>query len=147
MRETRRPIAVAVAFLEIDARAVRQARLDAGDGVALAAARREQAVVGALVLERVIQVQRRAVVVQIVRADLAAGAEIAVRDLGVDLQALRYAVRAARADAAVLLARAVDLDGVLHEAVRAPAPLRVVADLHDGVGALALLLRQRHDER
>ena len=104
MRQTRRVVAVAVAFLEIDARAVGQPRLDAGDGVAFAAAHREQAVVGALVLERVVQVQRRAVVVQIVRAELAAGAEIAVRDLGVDLQALRDAVRAARADAAVLLA-------------------------------------------
>ncbi len=42
---------------------------------------------------------------------------------------------------------AVEIRRVLHEAVGAPAALRVVADLHDGVGALALLLRQRHDQR
>src|SRR6185503_13265009 len=56
-------------------------------------------------------------------------------------------VRPARPDAAVLLARAFDRDRVLHEAVGAPAAVRVVADLHDGVGALALLLRQRNHSR
>ena len=41
----------------------------------------------------------------------------------------------------------VDRQRVLHESVGAPRRLRVVADLHDGVGALALLLRERHDGR
>ena len=68
----------------------------------------KQPVVGALVLERVVQIHRRALGLQIARAELAAGAEVAVRDFGVDLQALGDPIGAADADAAVVLAVAVD---------------------------------------
>ena len=63
-----------------------------------------------------------------------------------DLQTLRDEVRAARAEAPVVLAVALSTR-VLHEPVGAPRRLRVVAELHDRIGTLALLLRQRHDRR
>ncbi len=55
------------------------------------------------------------------------------------------AIRAAHAEAAVVLAVLGLRHGVLRERVAAPGRERVEAHLHDRIGALALLLRQRHD--
>ena len=139
--------AVLVALLEEHAGAVRDARLHAGDEVAFGAASAAEAVVGALVLERVVQVHARAVRVQVVGAEAPALAEIAIGDFGIDPELVGDAVRAAETGTAVLLAVAIDGDRVLEEPVGRPGGLRVVADLQYGIGALALLLRQAHDGR
>jgi len=104
MREAGSPVAVLLSFLEIHARAVREPHLDARDEVALAARCRVLAVVGALVLERIIHIHARAVRWHVARAEAAAFTEIAVRELRIDAQALGDAVGAAGAEARVLLA-------------------------------------------
>src|SRR5690606_17175071 len=144
MRQTGREVAALIALLEIDARAVRKPRLDAGDEVALRARGTLRHEIALLVLERVTHVEARALRVHVARADLAARAQATVRELRVDLEPVRDAILAARADAPVLVAVAVERRRFLREAVGAEARLRVVADLHDRVGTLALLLRQRH---
>ena len=68
--------------------------LAAVSSVGVEAAAGAEAVVRTLVLERVIQVHARAVGVQVVRADAAAGTEIAIGQLAVDTQPLGDAAHA-----------------------------------------------------
>ncbi len=136
--------AVLVALLEVNARAVGRPPFHAKHEVA---APRQEPAVHALVLERVVQVEVGALGIEEAAADAAARSEVSLRDFGVDAQALGEAIGAADADPAVVLAVARGRDGILDEAVAAPGRSRVVGELEDRVGALALLLRQRHDRR
>ena len=81
-------IIVLIPLLEVDACAVRESCLDAGDQVAFTTPVAALSIVAALVFERVVQIHACAIGMQIVRADLSAEAEIAVRDFGIDTQAI-----------------------------------------------------------
>jgi hypothetical protein len=108
---------------------------------------RAHAVVRGLVVQQVGQVQAGAVGIQVLGAEPAGAAEIAARDLAVQLEAVGDTVGAARADAAVVLAIAVARDGVLRVAVGTPPAERVVGRAQHGIGTIALHLGQRHDRR
>ncbi len=138
-------VAVAVAAFHVHAGAVGKPRLDAGDQVALAAPGGAQHGLGSLVVHGVVEVEAGALRVHVVGAQLATGAEIAGRELGVDGHLLRYSPLAADAYASVVWPVTVGRDRVLHEAVGLPAPERVVANLHDRIDALTLILGRRHD--
>ncbi len=145
MRQARNIVVVLVPLLRIDARGVGETRLYASDQVTLAAAGCTQAVVGALVLERVVQVEARPVGVNVVRADLAAGTEIAVGYLEIETEPLRYLIRAAEADTTVVVAISGHRRRALSKAIRTPAIEGVITDLHDGIGSLTFVLSQWHD--
>src|SRR5262245_13266211 len=104
-----------------------------------------EAVVGALVLEPVVQVQVRTLRQEIVGSHPRTGAQVAVGYLRVETEPVGEAVGTARPDPAVVLAVTIFRQRVLHEAVYPPGRARVVGDLRDAVGALPLLLREGND--
>jgi hypothetical protein len=100
VRQSRQRISVLVTFFEVDARAVGQSSLDTGDQIAAASA---QAVVRSLVLQRVVEIEIRALGIQVVGSEPATCSEIAVGDLRVDSKSIRETVGAAGADTSVVL--------------------------------------------
>ena len=118
--------------------------LEAGAQVAALGA---DAVVAALVFQRVVQIQVGAVGIEVLGAQLGGGAEVAAGDFADGLEAVGDAIRAAGADAAVVFLVAGGLDRALDVAVRRPLALRVVVGAHHGVGAVALDLGGWHHRR
>src|SRR6185503_1793501 len=95
VREAGQRPGVLVALLDVDAGAVGEPSLHARDQVAPAGI---QAVVRPLVFERIVQVQTGLLGDQETGADPGAGPEVSVGHLRVELEALRRAIGAARAD-------------------------------------------------
>jgi hypothetical protein len=85
--------------------------------------------------------------VTVTAAKTAAGPQVAVRDLRVEAEPLAEAIRAAGAEASVVLAVSVLRQRLLRKSVGAPRGARVVADLGHAIRSVALFLRQRHDRR
>ena len=140
-------VAMLVAFLEEHAGTVGEARLEPRDEITFAALGIAHAEVGTFVLERIAEIHARAIGVEVVRAKPAAGAQVTIRDLCVDLQFFGYLVGAAKTGPGILATRPGYRQRVLHEAVDVPVGFRVVTDLDDRVRTLAFVLRQRHEHR
>jgi cation transporter-like permease len=83
----------------------------------------------------------------VVGADAATHAEVTVGYFAIDTQCVRQAIRSAEACTRVLLPVTSDRQGVLCKQVGIPGRSRVVTDLHDGIGADALLLGQGNNNR
>src|SRR5262249_37009337 len=136
-------VAVLVAVLEVHARAVGQARLHPGDERATALVQCAPLAL-AIVVVRVGEVVLRLLGLLEPGAELHRRPELAARHFAVHDEAVVQPERASDAAARVALAVARLLHRTLTERVGAPAALRVEADLADHVGALALLLGERH---
>src|SRR5882762_6599301 len=138
--------AILVTLLDVDTGGVGESRLHARDQVPLAAAK-QQAVIGALVFQRIVQVKAGPLGIEKASADLTAGSQVPVGRLAVDPEAFRQAIGAAQADAIIAFTAAACCDRVLAEAIGAPEAAGVELDLRDRVGALALYLGQRNNRR
>src|SRR5579862_5146523 len=101
MRETRGGVDVLISLLDEHAAAVRQALLHPRNQ---RAGTLEQAGIRALVLQRVVEVQRGVIRDEILGAELAARPETPLGPLGLDAQILADAVGAADTGAIVVLA-------------------------------------------
>src|SRR6478609_3521830 len=136
-----------VTLLGVDAGAVAEPRLHAGDQIAPAAAVDELIVVRPLVFQRIVQVKTGPLGIEKAGADLSARTQVSVGRLTIDPETLRQAIGSAHADAAVVWTAAAGCDCVLAEDVSAPGVAGAVFYLRDRVRALALLLGQRHNRR
>ena len=124
MQQAGRHVAVDVALFEIEAESVVEAAAQTAGQVPLAGA---QAVIGPFAFVAVIQIQGAAVGVEVLRPQTPRRAEVAVGDLGHELEPFAETPGAADPVAGVLLARPARLEGLLEEAVGRPARQRVVA--------------------
>ena len=136
-----------ITFLNIDAGAVAEPRLHAGDQAAPASAVDQLIVVGPLIFQPIVQVKTGPLGIEKAGADLSAGTKISVRRLTINPEAFRQAIRSAHAGATVVWTAAACRDRVLAENVSAPGVTWAVFYLRDRVRALTLFLSQWHNRR
>src|SRR5262249_45701482 len=146
VREPAERRAILITLLDVDTRGIGEPGLRAHNQVAPATPI-HLAVVRPLVFERIVQVETSALGIEKTGPDSSSRPCDSAGCLTVELKAFRQAIRAASADAIIVLTVPGCRDCALDKTVCAPGGARIELHLRDRVGAFALLLRQGNNRR